>query len=140
MAYREFVGEIPLGFTVDHLCRNRACCNPAHLEAVPLLENIRRGVVGSPNKIKTHCPQGHEYIASNTYSYKGERHCKTCKNEKNRVRRSKGLGKGANNRLKTHCPYGHEYTPENVYGAPYRRDCKICVKARAKRATNRAKN
>lgn len=43
LAYRLFVGEIPAGLEIDHLCRNRACIKPAHLEAVTHLENMRRG-------------------------------------------------------------------------------------------------
>lgn len=45
VAYEHFIGPIPDGLTLDHLCRNRACINPAHLEPVTSLENIRRGVV-----------------------------------------------------------------------------------------------
>ena len=41
-AFREAGGQIPEGFTIDHLCRRRACINPAHLEAVTLKENVRR--------------------------------------------------------------------------------------------------
>jgi hypothetical protein len=40
--YEHEVGPIPVGYQIDHLCRVRACCNPAHLEAVPQAENIRR--------------------------------------------------------------------------------------------------
>lgn len=43
MAYTLAKGPIPAGLTIDHLCRNRACCNPAHLEAVTIGENVDRG-------------------------------------------------------------------------------------------------
>jgi hypothetical protein len=69
------------GMTVDHLCRTKACCNPEHLELVTRRENAIRGNVhtnGDNHRRKTHCPQGHPYDASNTYRYRGERHCKAC--------------------------------------------------------------
>ena len=42
VVYREVVGKIPEGMTIDHLCRNRSCVNPSHLETVSLAENVRR--------------------------------------------------------------------------------------------------
>ena len=58
------VGPIPDGCELDHLCRNRACCNPDHLEPVTHLENVRRGLKGLS---VTHCPVGHPYYDENTY-------------------------------------------------------------------------
>lgn len=71
-------GPIPDGMELDHLCRNRGCVNPDHLEPVTHTENILRG--DSPQAInsrKTHCIRGHEFTEANTYTYKG-RHCRTC--------------------------------------------------------------
>ncbi len=64
LAYELFVGPIPRGLQIDHLCRVRPCCNPAHLEVVTSGENTRRG---KPFNQKTHCKNGHEYTPENTY-------------------------------------------------------------------------
>jgi len=79
-AYMRKHSPIPEGLVIDHKCRNRACCNPDHLEPVTNEENIRRGEVGAPNRRKTHCPLGHEYTPENTYTCsKGKRQCSICK-------------------------------------------------------------
>jgi len=78
-AYREAIGPIPEGHTVDHLCRNRRCVNPLHLEAVPGVDNVLRGEGPTArNARKTHCNHGHEFTAENTYTSDGNRHCRTC--------------------------------------------------------------
>ena len=54
---------------IDHLCRNRGCVNPYHMEAVTLRENVQRGISGKFNREKTHCRNGHEYTPENTRHY-----------------------------------------------------------------------
>lgn len=88
VAYALLVGPIPEGMVIDHLCSNRSCVNPEHLEPVTQDENVRRS--GTPmatrQLAKTHCTRGHPYDEANTYVVpkSGHRQCRTC----NRWRRA----------------------------------------------------
>ncbi len=83
-AYEWLVGPIPTGLDIDHLCRNRGCVNPNHLEPVTRQENILRGEAAERLRAKyaarTHCRNGHPYNAANLYLYKnGYRYCRACR-------------------------------------------------------------
>lgn len=103
-----FVGPIPEGQTIDHLCHkhdeceggtgcpHRLCCNPSHLGVAPMVTNAMRG--NSPfakNARKTHCPKDHPYDEANTVIENGKRVCRTCKLEKLRRLRQKRREKKA---------------------------------------------
>lgn len=67
------------GYEIDHLCRNRVCVNPEHLELVTKAENIRRSSApGANNRAKTQCPRGHPYDVVNTLFSGGRRRCRIC--------------------------------------------------------------
>jgi hypothetical protein len=79
--YQHYVGSVPTGQECDHLCHNRACINPLHIEPVTHRENSLRG---DRHDFITHCPYGHEYTAENTYRRTFLRNgypinCRTCK-------------------------------------------------------------
>jgi adenine-specific DNA methylase len=91
LSYEAFVGPIPEGLELDHLCRVRCCVNPRHLEPVSRAENVRRGIADgkegraaavAAKNARTHCKKcGFEYSQANTYVYrKGKRYFRTCRN------------------------------------------------------------
>jgi hypothetical protein len=79
--YELHVGFIPAGYQLDHLCRNKACVNIKHLEAVRNGENIRRAYIASKRNIV--CKNGHIRTEENTYRYPNNKEiqCRTCRNE-----------------------------------------------------------
>lgn len=90
VVYEFLVGKVPEGLQLDHLCRNRKCVNPKHLEPVTGKVNVlRSNAVSAINTAKTHCPRGHalegENLAHWLLTVKGWRWCRTCKNLNRRI-------------------------------------------------------
>lgn len=78
-AYEQLNGPIPDGLQLDHLCRNRHCVRPSHLEPVTCKVNLLRGeTFNARNASKTHCPAGHPYSDANLRIWNGRRVCRAC--------------------------------------------------------------
>ena len=79
LAYEHWNRPIPKLIVIDHLCKNKKCCNPTHLEAVSQKTNVLRDLQYYPGKDKNQCIHGHEFTPENIYNTKtGERQCKKC--------------------------------------------------------------
>lgn len=74
VAYEIAKGPIPADLTVDHICRHRRCCNPAHLRLLTNLENAR----SNAQSLRTHCPLGHPYSGDNLGIRGRQRWCRQC--------------------------------------------------------------
>lgn len=148
-AYEALTGKsIPVGWEIDHTCRNTLCVNPAHLEAVTPLENLRRQAVANR---KSHCPQGHEFTEANTrYNKEGHRVCRQCGKDRANARYAARTdiphtGSGSVHAAKTECVNGHPYNEENTYSLQrtrngrswIERQCRVCHKERARQKKGR---
>jgi hypothetical protein len=85
--YTVLVGAIPDGLMLDHLCRNKVCVNPDHLEPVTNRENLLRGRGVVLHPVTTHCKHGHAYTPDNTrINRKGRKVCRRCESNRRRPR------------------------------------------------------
>jgi hypothetical protein len=128
VSYELFVGPIPPGKELDHLCRNHSCVNPNHLEPVTHQVNVQRGEAGKyfgkQQRTKTYCSRGHEYNSENTYIYKGGRDCRICRRE----RSSESWRRLHPKIIKTHCLHGHPFDEANTYIHNGKRHCRTCAR------------
>lgn len=86
VAYELLVGPVPDGLQLDHLCRNKICVNPSHLEPVTSKVNVLRGTgLTAINARKTHCSRGHFYDSGNTYVHQDKRYCRECGRIRHRI-------------------------------------------------------
>ena len=81
LAYEIANGAVPAGLVLDHLCRNRRCCNPEHMEIVTRRENTLRGESPAARHAKqTQCKRDHAFTPDNTYvTPNGRRNCRACR-------------------------------------------------------------
>lgn len=136
--WEELNGLVPEKHDLDHLCRNRACVNPEHLEPVTRLENILRGALVALRKNPDFCKNGHPWTTENRIKSGNGTACRLCHKEAKQRHAVKqgslfvGLGTGAAQREKTHCMRGHEFTAENTIIKPKTgfRACRECHNAR----------
>ncbi len=136
LSYILHKGGIPPGKMVLHLCDNRECTNPDHLEIGDGADNMRHVSERkrNPSSLKTHCVNGHEFTPENTIRRGATRRCRACKNisQKKAHREKRGDQFGIMVRPpKTHCKNGHPFTPENTYHNPSGyKECIVCRRDR----------
>ena len=143
-------GPIPDGLTVDHLCRQRTCVNPDHMEIVSQRENNLRGLAARAGRRRlvrlpdtaglSHCLRGHPLSGENLYlSPKGKRGCRACRAiaeraawGRERTRRDAGTPGWAQHyqTRKQQCPQGHPLSGENLYRQGGSRHCRECMRQR----------
>lgn len=117
------------GYEVDHLCRNRSCVRPDHLDIVTRQENNRR-------RRRATCGRGHPLTGDNVYVRmpRGERVCRACQRILNAAyRRRKGLSEAVY-QTDAGCVHGHPWTPENTRLEGTRRVCRACARERMRDA------
>jgi len=121
--YRAFVGPIPDGLELDHLCRVRRCVRYSHLEPVTHAENQERMA-----QARTHCVWGHLLSGDNLTISGDRRVCRACNTRRQRELHAKRLAVGAKPPPDARCKYGHPYDVD----AQGRWFCRECGRKRAR--------
>ena len=132
--YELLVGTIPTGLFLDHRCRQPACVNPSHLEAVTHLENVRRS-------LRNICIRGHSLTGDNLATKRsGGRRCRSCDREAKRLQwaewRRVGLRRPRKRGNALQCGHGHIFDEKNTRLYSYRgrllRFCRACERAKSR--------
>lgn len=144
LVWEEMGGVLKEGLELDHLCKNRGCVNPAHIEQVHHTINVRRGGVNGSNFTKTECKYGHEFTPENTYvRSNGWRSCRACDR---RLMREHHARQGQiprpfrapvfdSTKDIAQCEYGHIITTKNKYvNGRGQLVCRSCARAGRKTA------
>lgn len=142
VSYEMTFGEIFSGLHIDHLCRNKLCVNPHHLEAVTQEENNKRMGLTINNlgqymprgsnefivPLRTCCRKGHEFTEETTYTKSdGRRQCRICRRMREGSVSRENYNTIRQTKSSTHCKNGHERSPDNTYIRPNGwRECKDC--------------
>jgi hypothetical protein len=122
ISYEWYKGKIPDGLTIDHLCKNKGCVNPDHLEAVTIQENGRRHNAAGYKKWWAQLSDEKRQDFINNVSVKASQKAATIK------------------KAATHCRRGHKWKPDTTYTAPNgQRRCNVCFADVQKRARLKAK-
>ena len=138
IAYTWLVGPIPVGMTLDHLCRNPSCVNPEHLEVVTPAENSRRA------RTKARCLRGHLLEGANVIKTANGRRCKVCQDsyyarntERVLARHKARYDTKADhvvlppNGERTQCKWGHPFDEKNTrFTSTGVRQCRACAARR----------
>lgn len=142
VAYEWHVGPIPEGMEIDHRCRHTDCVNPAHLDVVSHVENVRRGRLGVLYTMPTHCQHGHVLTPGNARIWRepaGEtsvvrwtcKQCDVAKIQRYRARLRHGLVERPE--APEYCVHGHRLTGDNLRIQSHGWVCVTCHRATGKR-------